>query len=458
MRSLFLKVFLWFWLTFILFSTCTTVLTLYARSGPVFSALRGALSENLLLPGREALYEYETNGPKALNAYLERLRASSVSEWYFVVDPQGEPAGSPLPPEVMEPVERAFQSARLVMDHGIGEFVVALPLTDASGKKYVIVRRSPRGILENAFSRDRASFLGKAALAALITCVLSLVAARHITQPIVKLRKTINRFARGDFSVRSKGELGNRKDEIAAMGDDFDRMADRIQALMAAQTRLLRDISHELRSPLARLGIALDLIEDNPSQDNARYVQQIRKESERMHSLTSRLITLVRLEGESPLSKGTEVDLSALLRRVCETNALEARHKECEIQCAGEEGVKVAGDEELLFSAVENVVRNAVHHSPAHTDVSVSLETTQQDGLPWAVIRVRDHGPGVPEELLDDLFKPFFRVDDSRDRRSGGTGLGLAIAHDAVHRHKGTIRCSNAPDGGLQVRIALPVA
>jgi len=376
---------------------------------------------------------------------------------YYLFDPSGrELTDQSPPPEIRALAGTSFQSGRMETNRHINKSAAALTLKDASGNTYVIVRQSLQGLLKEAFSQDIGSFLGKAALMLGITCALSLLAARYVTNPIRKLREAMNRFARGDFSSRSKDRLGNRSDEIGALAEDFDRMADRIQTLMRTQTRFLRDISHELRSPLTRMGIALDLIQDDPSEDPSVYLDQIRKESERMQALTKRLLALVRMEEETGPAKGSIVDLTALLQQICDTGVMEARLKQCDIKCALEHGVRVNGHKELLFSAVENVVRNAIHHAPPQTDVSVSLERTEEGGRPWAVIRVRDHGVGVPEEFLDDILKPFFRVDESRDRRSGGTGLGLAIAHSSVRRHLGTIACTNAPGGGLQVRIALP--
>jgi two-component system sensor histidine kinase CpxA len=251
----------------------------------------------------------------------------------------------------------------------------------------------------------------------------------------------VERFGQGDLSTRF--ETG-RRDELGDLARTFNRLADRIQTLLAAQRRLLLDISHELRSPLARLGVAVELARSG--DDRVGALDRIQKEADRLNALVGELLLVTRAEGDPASLRLEGVQLDELARDIAETNQIEATARGTSIKFEAREAAQVEGDPELLRRAIENVIRNAIRHAPAGTEVEVTSA--------GRVIQVRDYGPGVPEESLGRIFDPFYRVENDRNRSSGGAGLGLAIARRAIDLHKGVIRARNV-NPGLLVEIEL---
>jgi two-component system sensor histidine kinase CpxA len=261
--------------------------------------------------------------------------------------------------------------------------------------------------------------------------------AVHLTEPVRRLQKTVERFGQGDLSTRF--ETG-RRDELGDLARTFNRMADRIQTLLAAERRLLLDISHELRSPLARLGVAVELARSG--EDRGGALDRIQKEADRLNSLVGELLQVTRAEGDPASLHFEPVRLDELVGDIVETNRIEGT----ELKLNLEAGSEIQGEPELLRRAVENVIRNAIRHAPSGTAVEVTVKGRS--------ILVRDYGPGVPEQDLSRIFDPFYRVENDRNRSSGGVGLGLAIARRAVELHKGSIQARNA-NPGLLVKIEL---
>jgi two-component system sensor histidine kinase CpxA len=250
--------------------------------------------------------------------------------------------------------------------------------------------------------------------------------------------------------------LTKRHDEIGQLGRDFDGMAERLESMVKAQQRLLGDISHELRSPLARLGVALGLARQRSGVEASGSLDRIERESDNLNEMISQLLTLTRLESGTDGRKRSSVDLAALVREVAEDADFEARSVNRSVQVVSSENCSINGVEELLRSAVENVVRNALRFTAEGTAVEVALKRQNGAGNNFAIISVRDRGNGVPAESLDKIFRPFYRTEDARDRQSGGgTGLGLAITERAVRMHGGTVEAKNVPDGGLAVEMRL---
>ena len=278
--------------------------------------------------------------------------------------------------------------------------------------------------------------------------------ARYLTAPLARLRAVTHKLTNGDLKARFGISYGGRRDELTELGRDFDRMAERIESIVAAQRRLLSDISHELRSPLARVNLAVGLMRQKGKPDVE--LDRIELEAKRMDALVGQLLSLARMENGANGNETRAIEIESLLQSIVEDADFEARSLDRAVRIVRSEAVTTDGRPDLLQSAIENVVRNAVYYTRGGTDVEVSLEKGQADSWPLAVIRVRDHGDGVPEAALPDLFRPFYRVADARDRQSGGVGLGLAIAEKAVNWHDGSIRASNAADGGLVVEIQIP--
>jgi two-component system sensor histidine kinase CpxA len=269
---------------------------------------------------------------------------------------------------------------------------------------------------------------------------------------VTKLRAATQELARGNLSARVAPAFGNRRDELAALATDFDQMAEQIETLVNGQRRLLGDISHELRSPLARLNVALELARQRAGAEAATALQRIEREAEMLNEMIGQLLALTRLETHTDAVEKSSFDLVQLVREIVDDAEYEARNRNRSVQFDSPESCNILGNEQLLRRAIENVVRNAVQYTAEGTAIEVKLECGEQ-----AVITVRDHGPGVPAETLDKLFRPFYRVDEARDRNSGGTGLGLAIAERAVRLHGGTVEAANLSTAGLLVTITLPI-
>jgi len=276
--------------------------------------------------------------------------------------------------------------------------------------------------------------------------------ARYLTAPVLRLRDATNRLAGGDLAVRVGPAVGNRKDELAQLGHDFDLMAARIESLLTTQRQLLSDVSHELRSPLARLNVALALARQRSGPEAAAPLDRIEAEAEQLNALIGRVLELARLESGAAPAERAPVDLGRLLEDIAADADFEARAKDCTVTFSAAEPCRVLGREPLLRSAFENVVRNAVRYTARGTGVEIGMAPAAGG----VVVTVRDHGPGVAEEHLDAMFEPFYRLADARDRESGGTGLGLAITRRAIRLHGGSVQAANAEDGGLIVELRLP--
>ena len=276
---------------------------------------------------------------------------------------------------------------------------------------------------------------------------------RHITSPLDELRRGAESIAGGNLAVRVPGHVRDRRDEIGQLGRDFDRMAERLESVVAGHKRLLGDVSHELRSPLSRLVVALGLARRAAAEDRLELLDRIAMEAKRLDTLIDQLLTLSRIESGSHTAAASSVDLLALVHEVVADADFEARALGRHVAVTAGHAGTVSGSEELIRSAVENVVRNALRHTREGTAVDVSVRRARGH----AVIRVRDRGPGVPDAMLAEIFQPFRRVHTMPATRIEGSGLGLAIAHRAVAATGGTIDARNAADGGLIVDIELPL-
>jgi signal transduction histidine kinase len=286
----------------------------------------------------------------------------------------------------------------------------------------------------------------------LVTGLVSALLARYLARPIAQLREATQRMAAGDLSVRVGSKLAHADSETRALGRDLDAMAERIAASIESEQRLRRDMSHELRSPLTRLNIALELIRRRSPEELAPAFERIERDTARLDALIGELLKLHHLEAETAVH-GETVELAALTRQIVDDAVLEAGRRGAQVRASLPAGLAVRGSRELLQRAIENVVRNAVRFTDEGTDVEVALERRAERAL----LTVRDHGPGVPADALERIFKPFYRVAGDRARNSGGAGLGLAISERAVSLHGGRVQAQNHPSGGLVVTIELPV-
>lgn len=280
---------------------------------------------------------------------------------------------------------------------------------------------------------------------------------RYASVPMRRLRRVTQQLAVGDLSARVGEGLIRRKNEVVELGRDVDRMAERIESLVGAQHRLIRDVSHELRSPLARLNVALELARKSAGPLLSAPFDRIERESERLNELIGQLLMLTKLESESGMIQRTDFDIAALIGEIGQDVDFEAKSNDCQVTTKVGEPLQLKGNRELLRQAIENLVRNAVRYTAPGTAVEISLCRKKSGSLGWAHIEVRDQGPGVPDAELQNIFRPFYRVNDARERQSGGAGVGLAISDRAVRLHGGSLRAINSLHGGLIMEMELPL-
>jgi signal transduction histidine kinase len=290
-------------------------------------------------------------------------------------------------------------------------------------------------------------------LGTIVSAFLCLLIAHYLSKPIERLRTATNELARGNLDIRVSHYIGNRRDEIAELVRDFDSMADELRKLIQSERNLLSGVSHELRSPIARIRLALTLARNADARERREMLDRIEQDTIQLDSMLEKILTVARLEGGQHKPNFENVSLHEIVENVLDDARFEATALDVDIRFTGTPEVNLSGDPGLLRSAVENIVRNAIFYSGAGGQIDVTLR--RDDGT--ALLSVRDNGPGVPEGSLPLLFKPFYRVDNSRGVSTGGTGLGLTIVRNAVLAHGGTITAQNVVPHGLQIDISLPI-
>jgi signal transduction histidine kinase len=392
---------------------------------PVFEAM----DELELQSARNAL---ESGGSTAAASYLVELnRLFGTSHFLLNSDGvdvvSGERRGKLLP---AAPVSRSRSWIN-------GQYVVTHRSEDG---KYWFVAVDPR-------TPNQWTLFPFYALVIAVAGTLCWLAAFVVVSPIRRLTAVVERFGRGDLSARAEMK---RRDEIGELARSFDGMAERLQTLVTSERRLLQDISHELRSPLTRLKLAIRLSRTATDQKTA--LDRVDRETNRITSLVSEIVEMTRMEGDPAARTMEPVNLGRIVDETVDDCRIEAQlFRGCNIRVEGKLSAEVSGDRELLRRAVENVLRNAIRYSPEKSNIDLTLAEKASS----TSVVVRDYGPGVPDELLSQIFEPFFRVEEARDEETGGIGLGLSIAKRSVRLHRGTITAENA-EPGLRVRIEIP--
>jgi two-component system sensor histidine kinase CpxA len=450
MKSLFLRIFLSFWLAQALFIVLAILVTLAFRP---HSASWEALRTTVL---NEAVTAYEQGGKTQLRQYLENLDQTQHVR-AFLFDEQGEEISHIGAPDWA--VRVASGGPRTPHEGFVFPAPTVLRDSRASSDglhRYTLVIGLPPG--PRVFFGPRGMPVPGLIIAVISSGLVCYLLSWFMTKPIVRLRAATQQLASGDLTARAGAPATQRRDEVAGLIRDFDTMAERLEGLVNAQSRLLNDISHELRSPLARLNVALGLARQRSGPEREAMLERIELEASRLNELIGRILTLARLEDGEQRVPRTPVPLNELVTNVAEDAEFEAQARQSHVRCTIPEGDwGVPGDASLLHSAVENVVRNAIRYTREGSLVEIELKKIEAQSLLMAVLRVSDAGPGVPEDALEKMFQPFYRLDDARGRLTGGVGLGLAITDRAVRFHGGTVRAYNRPEGGLIVEIRLPL-
>ena len=451
MHRLFWKIFFSFWVVLVLFTGA--IVFAASRYLDQISAQRNATVryETLSRHVAEAQAALEHNGIEGLKAWARRADRVEIMPVLVLSANGRDLLGREVPPR---PLERLQRQSRIKTAAEPSVANIQSVFHRADGSTYWLTHDF-RGVTLGRFLQ-RPRVIGLPLLVgALFGALVCLLLARYLTAPLERLRHATEGYAAGDLSQRVAPSLGNRRDEIVDLAIAFDRMAERLSGLMLSQKQLLSDVSHELRSPLSRLQVALGLARQRAGAHPAPELDRIERETERLNELIGQLLSLARLESDTQPPAPEAVDLGELLQIIISDASLEARSRDCRLHLEKRVPAVVQGNAQLLHSALENVVRNAVRYTAEGTAVTLLLDRdAERPG--WLSIRVSDHGPGVPEDMLAHLFEPFVRVSDARDRFSGGYGLGLAIAERAVRLHHGEISARNQPDGGLAITLRLP--
>ncbi len=449
--TLFLKIFLWFWLSIALVVGVVSFINWSTQPENLGRQWQIIVGDTININAQTAAQIYENEGQSGLEEYLSRLETSEriIEAGFFDVNGR-QIAGKKLAETTKSLFDTAFTSDKTEFDVLPEDTFAAKKVELKNKERFVFIAHWKRPTFPSSpdWGKRVLQILGVILTAGLFCYGL----ARYLTSPIGKLRRATQKFADGDLQTRVASEIGNRRDEVAKLAEDFDEMAERIESLVTAEKRLTQDISHELRSPLARLNVALELARAKANPETHSLLQRIETESFRLNEMISRLLTLSKLETDSENFEKREINLTKLFEQIVADADFEANANGKSVSILQKAETKVFGNESLLRSAIENVLRNAVRYTKDETSVEVSLEKKNKN----AVITVRDFGAGVPEAELEKLFRPFYRVQAARDRKSGGIGLGLAIAERAVHAHNGTIKAENLKNG-LLVKISLPL-
>lgn len=450
--KLFVKIFLWFLAAVGLMIGVMMFVTRTFQTEPTVSRFERNTRNQMTIYGGTATQIVGAEGEPGLRTFLTRLKNLEPPRQVSLVGPNnvlwsGDPIVSK---DVNDLVDKTLASGQVETDFSTEERTLgAAPVDFPDGRRLVLIFQWERSAPPSLFWGSTAAY-GRLIGLLLTAIALCYLLARYLTSPIRKLREATNQLADGDLQTRVIPRLGRRRDEIGDLARDFNVMAERIEHLIITQQRLNSDISHELRSPLARMNVALEIAKKKTNESTLPILERIENESNRLNEMIGRLLTLARLESGAEEVERKRVDLAEIVKDVAADADFEAQAKGKFVEVSAVDSCPLMGSENLLRSAVENVLRNAVRYTKERTAVDVSL--TRQNG--HAILRISDHGGGVPEDELANLFRPFYRVGEARERKTGGTGLGLAIAERAVKAHKGTITAQNY-NGGLLIEIGL---
>jgi two-component system sensor histidine kinase CpxA len=392
---------------------------------------------------------YESQGQAGLSQLLDNLSLQNRSR-YWLVDASGhELSGRPIPERVLSDASAAEKSEGL--HHSFEANVLAASTTTTKGHYVLIADLIPPKLSE----RVPGDILWTLKYGTILSAFICFLIAHYLSKPIERLRDATHELARGNLDIRAGENLGNRRDEIADLVRDFDSMAGELRTLIQSERNLLSGVSHELRSPIARIRLALTLARDADDDDDERseMLDRIEQDTIQLDSMLEQILTVARLESGQHKPRFEPLSLNEIVDEVLKDANFEAAATGANIAFQGERDIQVNGDAGLLRSAIENIVRNAIFYSGQ--DGKIELRLSKEDGT--ALISVRDNGPGVPEDALPLLCKPFYRVDDARGTTTGGMGLGLAIVRNAVLAHGGSVSAKNVAPHGLEVELRLPI-
>jgi len=451
MYRLFLKIFFWYWLT--AWGMITIVLL-----GSRLTGMRQVSAPNMYatvapILAAEAVKAYESGGPEAFARFSQSNGHDNERQLFLLDGFYKDVLSRPILDDGLR-VAHAAKNGQLLVLRG---HIAAYKFVSSTGHPYILMlnlKSDLRQIVDAALGEG----LPFSISLILLVTLLCLGLAYHIASPIHSIQSTARRVAQGDLKARVPSSVSRRYDELAALAKDFNSMVIRLDSLIQTQKNLLNSVSHELRSPLARINISLALLRNRFSTDSDDLFQRLDRDVVRIDLLMGQLLTLSRLEARFSSAEREDVDLVQLVEEVAADGNFEAQAlgKSVSLQTTGSIILRNA-DPHALRSACENIIRNAVRFTRPESDVQIVLKVDRSALEPLAFLSIRDHGPGVPEGSLQAIFQPFYRINGDGEA-TRGNGLGLAIASEAIRMHRGTIRAENLRPTGLEIIIQLPVA
>jgi signal transduction histidine kinase len=457
MPKLFWKIFLWFWGAMLIVN-CAIVFSVFSiRSIPDQDRFNQFTEAMMSLQARKTAEMFESQSREAFAGYLRDFGKTADMHFGLYRADGSDVLGGPTDDATRLWITEAAQDEKARFPRNAGPPLMLQGTTGPSGARYVLWAERASLPFVHFLRAGIGTQTLRLCAVALAVALVCLALAHYIAAPILHLQSVSRRIARGELSARVRARMTGGKDEIADLSRDFNFMAEQVETLLRSQSQLLQAISHEIRSPLARLTLAAGLAKGSSASESEGLLERIETEAERIEQMLSRLLTLARLDRGPTSFPKTAVELSFLLSEIVLDAGFEGSATNRSVTLKHADPCLVDGSEALLRSAIENVVRNAVRYTRDGSSVEVGLKVQNMAGKDFAVIHVTDEGPGVPSGELSQIFKPFYRVSSARERETGGTGLGLAIADRAVHLYHGSIAARNRIEGGLDVEIRLPV-
>ncbi len=452
-QRLFLKIFLWFWLTV---AGLMGWLALGHIYGFNLNGIRIVKPPNMnatiaaiLAPA--IVQAYETGGPAGFSRFIQNSAFENERKLYLLDGYYNDVLSRPVSEDALQ-LAHVARAGQLTLFWG---HIAAYRCISPLGKPYILIVyiQGKASMLEQIVEEEGVWFvLG----VILLVTALCFWLAHHIVSPMLEIQHVAKRVSEGDLQARASSALLTRHDELAALASDFNMMVEQIEALLQTHKHLLASVSHEVRSPLTRLTIAVALLRRTNAAGIEPLLARIDREIVNMDVLMGQLLTLARLESGVERVAGAPVALGPLLEEIADDANFEleplGKAAWVNLRC---DAVLHDADATALRSALENIIRNAGRFAPVSSDVEILLDSRKGGAHPSAVIVIRDNGPGVREEHLESIFQPFFR--GQSEAAADGNGLGLAIAAEAIRLHGGSVVARNRPTGGLEVEVTLPL-
>ncbi len=444
--TLFWKILVWFWLSIIVIVTLNLFFSFVYNNKAHIENLPERAKKDLILTAKKASH--------AFNHYKSKRRLSIQLKQYYFLNENGKPFFRRKPPPLLvklhENVLTTNQSQ--MIRKGPEYFWGGIQVNYRKEKLWLYAGHKPPGFsrhLVGNFFRDFTKNLFITIF--LVSFPLSFLLSWLITKPIQKLQQATNHLKQDLSNRKALSKLLIRRDEFGDLAKDFDQLAQHLANKIDAQKQLISDVSHELRSPLTRLKIAIGMI-DNQSSNSPKMAEKLRQEANRMNEMLERLLSLSKLENTQDNQTQESINLSQLFNLIIDECEFEAEQKQIAINANISPEMMIKGNQESLYSGIENILRNAIKYTPENGKIECNLNSNQT----LVELSIRDNGAGVEPSMIEDIFKPFFRPQDDRSRQSGGVGLGLSIAERAIKLNRGNIKAENVEPHGLKVTITLP--